>query len=126
MPNKLFVIEEDLLGLVSFLVRGGNGQCQYGAGIWFLREVSELTDLYQPKGEAPEDTVGDHIVHLALDNISCAVRDVLLTYALGLCSLTPDTDRYLRDRGFLYGEEPKLPVRVRKYCYERFRFIYGN
>lgn len=122
--TKLFVIEEDLLGLVSFLIRGGNGQCMYNAGTWFLTEVSELTNYY-PK-ELPQDCVGDHIVALAFDNISYSVTDAFRAYALGLCSLTPETDRYLRDRGFLYGAEPKMPRRVREHCYSRYKFIYGD
>lgn len=120
--SKLFIIEKDLLGLISFLDRGGNNQVQYGAGTcWWLRHISELTDF--PKGFPPQNIIGDHIVTLAFDNIPWQIREVLCAYALGLCSLIPATNKYLRERGFIYGVNPKLPERVRQHCYDRVKLL---
>lgn len=113
--KRIFRIDEDLLGIVSFLVHGGNRSCQYGAGTWFLREVSEQI--------RPKD-IAHHIITLAFDNIPMGVLESYCKFAVGKVSLTNETERFLRDRGFLYGEIPTVPRLVRRECKWRMKYIY--
>lgn len=115
--NKVFSIESDLLGLVSFLVRGGNGNCQYGAGIWFL---SEVRDQLKPKN------IADYIINLAFDNLPSDILESYCKFAVGQASLTKTTERFLRDRGFLYGEIPKVPRLVKLKCKWKIKYVYES
>lgn len=118
LKRKTVTLPIDILGLASFLVRGGNGQSVYTDDyIHLLREIAE---------ELPENRVAKHIAWLAFDNLPFHIADALSAWHYGKASLLPETERFLRDRGFLYGAKAKLPEAAIDYIETRWGWLYGN
>ena len=115
MQRRRLCIDEDMLGLVSFLVMGGNGMSVYGAGLWWLSAVCEQLN--------PKDITG-HIIALAFDNIPGWAAEAYCKFAVGQVSLTRETERFLRARGFLYGKVPTVPRLMLRECKWRMNYIY--
>ncbi len=112
--NKKFSIDKDLLVLTSFLIRGGNGQSQYGAGLHFLSEVAD---------QLPASEWQKHLVHLAFDNIPYWARELLCKFYAGQASLTKEAEIFLGSRGFI-DHENKIPKEVQKYCSFHMKYIW--
>lgn len=102
-----FTINSDMLGVVYFLARMNGPQVGCSGDAWELREIAE---------QLPADRWEHHLVILAFEHLGSTGILTLCAWVAGNLSLTPQYERWLRDNGFLYGAEPKLPKAVVKHC----------
>lgn len=101
----MFTIEEDLLGLATYLAMGGFGGQPLVTTNWLRHLALSLK----------ENQIGQHIADLAMDNLG-PYYEAYCDFVTGDRLLTKEEERWLRDRGFLFGKDPKAPRLVEEFC----------
>lgn len=104
---RKFSIDGDLLSVLSFVVRHSGPQVGQDGSIHTLREIHDQLNPRHVEG---------HIVHMAFEVLGYNRVLILCAWVAGAASLTPEFERELRDKGWLYGKEPKLPKAVVDRC----------